>query len=135
MLTAEQMEALKQLGKATRGTFDPWDIMGPHNLPIRRAILSGFLGRKTNNAESGVMRIRQVLWALAGKSGTYREEEKVFDWARREAAGEGMAADYQAPDPRLVQIAREEGADRGIARTVAEAQEKEPRQFNLWSEK
>jgi len=78
-LTHEQMAALKALGAASHGTFDPWRIAGDRNAALRQSILMGLTGAKATRAQSGVTAIRAALMRVADIDGAGLCEAAVND--------------------------------------------------------
>ena len=98
VMKPNQIEALRLLGEQTRGTFDPWDLTGPANAPVRARIMSALLDRRTPASKSGVTALRfhfSKLYAAPG--GCRAERDSAFAaWAAailRESGASAKARD------------------------------------------
>lgn len=80
-----QIEALTLLGQSTRGSFDPWDLTGPHNSGIRARIMALWFDLpKFPRKDAGVTAIQMTLHAAANVPGAtpYARSDAFAAWAR-----------------------------------------------------
>lgn len=83
------LAGIELLGKYTiryRGgsSFDPWDMMGPHNAKRRAEVMSALMGKKMPQAKSGVTALRDELNARLNPVGNHlsARQENLADICR-----------------------------------------------------
>ncbi len=66
-----QTQALRLLQTYTRGSFDPWDMMGPHNAARRAEVMTVLTGKRVPQSGAGVTTLRRVFHNRANVLGDY----------------------------------------------------------------
>jgi hypothetical protein len=84
---------LTLLRSNTRGSFDPWDLSGPHFAKIRAKIMSALRGEPVPQAKAGVTVIREAFYNVACPAGEcIAERQRNFkEWALRALEGVNAA--------------------------------------------
>lgn len=89
-------QACMLLGRFTRQSFDPWDLMGPANRRQRQDVMSALLGRRVPIAQAGVSAIQAELYRRAAIDGGCRAEcDDNFRQLCREQIGDACAGYVQ----------------------------------------
>ena len=89
-ITPEQKEALKMLGRQTRGYFVIHQMAGPHNADVRQKIMSILHGQKMPKAKCGVTVMEKAFIELSGitEYTCLADRNNKFEAWAKEAAGD-----------------------------------------------